>query len=47
MLRLKTTTPEFYLREAPPDPDRVARIETSSRPGEKRPGRGANPGERD
>ena len=37
MLRLKTTTPEFYLREAPPDPDRVARIETSSRPGESGP----------
>jgi hypothetical protein len=33
MLRLKTTTPEFYLREAPPDPDRVSPIETSSRPG--------------
>ncbi len=33
MLRLKTTTPEFYLREPPPDPDRVSRIETSSRPG--------------
>jgi hypothetical protein len=37
MLRLKTTTPEFYLREAPPDLDRVARIETSSRPGESGP----------
>lgn len=33
MLRLKTSTPEFYLREPPPDPDRVSRIETSSRPG--------------
>jgi hypothetical protein len=36
-LRLRTTTPEFYLREAPPDPDRVSAIETSSRPGESGP----------
>jgi hypothetical protein len=36
-LRLKTTTPEFYLREPPPDPDRVSPIETSSRPGESGP----------
>jgi len=36
-LRLKTTTPEFYLREAPPDPNRVSPIETSSRPGESGP----------
>jgi hypothetical protein len=36
-LRLKTTTPEFYLREAPPDPDRVSSIERSSRPGERGP----------
>jgi hypothetical protein len=37
ILRLKTTTPEFYLREPPPDPDRVSPIETSSRPGESGP----------
>jgi hypothetical protein len=36
-LRLKTATPEFYLREAPPDPDRVSPIERSSRPGERGP----------
>jgi hypothetical protein len=36
-LRLKTITPEFYLREPPPDPDRVSPIETSSRPGESGP----------
>lgn len=36
-LRLKTTTPEFYLREPPPDPDRVSAVETSSRPGENGP----------
>jgi hypothetical protein len=36
-LRLKITTPEFYLREPPPDPDRVSPIETSSRPGESGP----------
>jgi hypothetical protein len=36
-IRLRTTTPEFYLREPPPDPDRVSRIETSSRPGESGP----------
>jgi hypothetical protein len=36
-LRLKTTTPEFYLREPPPDPDRVSAVETSSRPGESGP----------
>jgi hypothetical protein len=36
-LRLKTTTPEFYLREGPPDPDRVSPIEKSSRPGERGP----------
>lgn len=35
--RLKTTTPEFYLREPRPDPDRVSPIETSSRPGESGP----------
>ena len=31
------TLPEFYLREAPPDPDRVAAVERSSRPGESGP----------
>jgi hypothetical protein len=36
-LRLRTTTPEFYLREAPPDPDRVSTIEKSSRPGQSGP----------
>jgi hypothetical protein len=36
-LRLRTTTPEFYLREAPPDPDSDSRIEKSSRPGEAGP----------
>lgn len=36
-LRLKTTQPEFYLREAPPDPDRVSSIRKSSRPGESGP----------
>jgi hypothetical protein len=36
-LRLRTTTPEFYLREAPPDPDRVSQIAKSSRPGENGP----------
>jgi hypothetical protein len=30
-------TPEFYLREAPPDPDRMTPIEHSSRPGESGP----------
>ncbi len=36
-LRLRTTTPEFYLREAPPDPDSASPIERSSRPGESGP----------
>jgi hypothetical protein len=36
-LRLRSTTPEFYLREAPPDPDHVSPIEKSSRPGESGP----------
>jgi len=36
-LRLRSKTPEFYLREAPPDPDRVSPIKTSSRPGEGGP----------
>lgn len=30
-------SPEFYLREAPPDPDRVTSVERSSRPGESGP----------
>jgi len=30
-------TPEFYLREAPPDPDRVTSVQRSSRPGESGP----------
>ena len=37
VVRLKTTRPEFYLREAPPDPDRVSAVERSSRPGESGP----------
>jgi hypothetical protein len=36
-LRLQSATPEFYLREAPPDPDRVSPIVKSSRPGESGP----------
>jgi hypothetical protein len=36
-LRLRSATPEFYLREAPPDPDRVSPIVKSSRPGESGP----------
>jgi hypothetical protein len=36
-LRITSTTPEFYLREAPPDPDRESPIEKSSRPGESGP----------
>lgn len=32
-----TKTPEFYLREAPPDPDRATPIIRSSRPGESGP----------
>lgn len=36
-LRLRTTTPEFYLREAPLDPDRASAIQKSSRPGENGP----------
>jgi hypothetical protein len=36
-LRLRSTVPEFYLREAPPDPDRVSPIMKSSRPGESGP----------
>jgi len=36
-VRITNATPEFYLREAPPDPDRVTPIERSSRPGESGP----------
>jgi len=36
-VRITTTTPEFYLREAPPDPDRTSPIYRSSRPGESGP----------
>jgi hypothetical protein len=35
--RINSERPEFYLREAPPDPDRVSPIQTSSRPGETGP----------
>lgn len=36
-VRISTSTPEFYLREAPPDPDRTTPIQKSSRPGESGP----------
>jgi hypothetical protein len=36
-LRIRNAQPEFYLREAPPDPDRVTPIQKSSRPGETGP----------
>lgn len=36
-VRITTTRPEFYLREAPPDPDRPSAIQKSSRPGESGP----------
>ena len=36
-VRITTTAPEFYLREAPPDPDRTTPIVRSSRPGEAGP----------
>lgn len=35
--RIRSTGAEFYLREAPPDPDRVSSVERSSRPGESGP----------
>ncbi len=35
--RITTNSPEFYLREAPPDPDRVSAVQRSSRPGESGP----------
>jgi hypothetical protein len=37
VVRLKSKAPEFYLREAPPDPDRSSPIQKSSRPGENGP----------
>ena len=36
-VRVSSTNVEFYLREAPPDPDRNSPIEKSSRPGESGP----------
>ena len=36
-LRVSTAQPEFYLREAPPDPERTTPIQKSSRPGESGP----------
>jgi hypothetical protein len=36
-LRITNAQPEFYLREAPPDPDHVTPIQKSSRPGESGP----------
>ena len=36
-LRLKTTQPEFFLREAPHDPGEVSPVRASSRPGESGP----------
>ncbi len=33
-VRVRTLHPEFYLREAPPDPDRTTPIRKSTRPGE-------------
>jgi hypothetical protein len=35
--RINSQRPEFYLREAPPDPDQISRIQQSSRPGESGP----------
>jgi hypothetical protein len=36
-VRVRNTRMEFYLREAPPDPDRTSPIEKTSRPGESGP----------
>ena len=36
-VRINSASPEFYLREAPPDPDRVSAVYKSSRPGESGP----------
>jgi hypothetical protein len=35
--RISSSGPEFYLREAPPDPDRNSSVYKSSRPGESGP----------
>jgi hypothetical protein len=35
--RIRSSGAEFYLREAPPDPERVSSVERSSRPGESGP----------
>jgi len=35
--RINSERPEFYLREAPPDPDSVSPIRKSARPGESGP----------
>ena len=35
--RINSERPEFYLREAPPDPDQISGIRKSSRPGESGP----------
>ena len=35
--RITNAQPEFYLREAPPDPDRTTPIQKSTRPGERGP----------
>ena len=37
VVRLKTNSPEFYLREAPPDPDSTSSIQRSRRPSEAGP----------
>ena len=36
-IRISPNGPEFYLREPPPDPDRVSSVQRSSRPGESGP----------
>ena len=36
-LRLKSQTPEFYLREPPPDPERISTIQKSKRAGDNGP----------
>jgi hypothetical protein len=36
-IRITSAAPEFYLREAPPDPDRSTSVQRSSRPGESGP----------
>jgi len=37
IVRLRSKTPEFYLREAPPDPERVSPVLRSGRPNEQGP----------